>query len=119
MVKLSKTQFAKGIWEGILHGAGDTLPALQVTYLGDPVEGLHVEPDNEEHIWHVSFSVPVHLIGDGVQTFVIRDGTGTVLNSITLMAGDALAEDIRAELALLRSELDILKQSFRRHCNES
>jgi hypothetical protein len=30
-----------------------------------------------------------------------------------------LAEDIRAEMDLLRAELDLLKQAFRRHCVET
>ena len=44
---------------------------------------------------------------------------GTVLDRITLMAGAALDEDIRAEIALLRDELELLKSAFRRHCAET
>ena len=42
-----------------------------------------------------------------------------VLASFSIVAGDALAEDIRAELSLLRAELDMLKKAFRRHCVET
>ena len=36
-----------------------------------------------------------------------------------LVAGDALAYDLRTEIALLREELDLLKRAFRRHCLET
>jgi hypothetical protein len=42
-----------------------------------------------------------------------------LLGSFSIVAGDALAEDIRAELSLLRAELDMLKKAFRRHCVET
>ena len=35
------------------------------------------------------------------------------------LAGEALAHDIRAEIDLLRAELDMLKRAFRRHCLET
>jgi hypothetical protein len=41
--------------------------------------------------------------------------TGAVLDRVTLLAGDALDEDIRAEVVLLRDELEMLKRAFRRH----
>ena len=55
------------------------------------------------------------LIADGVQTFLISDKrSGETLDSFALMSGDALSYDIRAEMALLREELDMLKRAFRR-----
>lgn len=61
--------------------------------------------------------IPAERIADGVQTFVIRDRrTDQGLASFAIVAGDALAEDIRAEIGLLRAELDMLKKAFRRHC---
>lgn len=44
---------------------------------------------------------------------------GVTLARFTLVAGQALEEDIRAELNLLRAELDLLKRAFQRHCRES
>jgi hypothetical protein len=41
--------------------------------------------------------------------------TGAVLDRVTFLAGDALDEDIRAEVVLLRDELEMLKRAFRRH----
>ena len=75
-------------------------------------------PGTEE--WVLRVPVPADRIADGVQTFLIRDGdSGEVLDSFALLAGEALSQDIRAEMALMRAELDLLKQAFRRHCRET
>ena len=44
---------------------------------------------------------------------------GEVLASFTLVAGVPLEEDLRAEISLLRAELDLLKKAFRRHVTET
>jgi len=116
---LTKTRLFGGVWEGELTGAGSREPQLNVTHQGDAVDGLHLSHDDEYDVWRVSIPIPPRLIGDGVQTFVICDDKNNVLNSFALLSGEALAEDLRAEMALLRSELDMLKQSFRRYCNEN
>lgn len=116
---LTKTRLAAGIWEGVLTGAGADQPALQVTHEGAPVPGLELAHDAQAGQWRVSVPVPLHLISDGVQTFVISDASGVTLASFALLSGEALAEDIRAEVDLLRAELDLLKRAFRRHCQDT
>jgi hypothetical protein len=99
---------------------GAKAPDLAVTHEANPVDGLSVTADKESGDWIVRVPVPPALIADGVQTFVITDvATGATLNSFAVLSGEALAEDIRAELALLREELDLLKKAFRRHCVET
>lgn len=117
---LTKTRLFAGVWEGILSGAGTELPKLRVTHLGKDVEGVEVKDSKDVNGWLVHVPVPVHLMSDGVQTFLITDAeTGATLNSFTLLFGEVLAEDIRAEMGLLREELDLLKSAFRRHCVET
>ncbi|PTQ74851.1 hypothetical protein [Celeribacter persicus] len=122
-VILVKTRLQAGVWEGELHvpETVSALPEIEVTYLDQPVQGHTLSEDAErEGVWFFRFAVPSELLNDGVQTFVFSDrATGQVLNSLTLMAGDVLAEDIRAEMDLLRQELDMLKRAFRRHCTET
>ena len=36
-----------------------------------------------------------------------------------MITGEPLGDDIRAEVELLRAELDMLKRAFRRHCLET
>ncbi|PRY75259.1 hypothetical protein CLV80_11369 [Yoonia maritima] len=113
---LTKTRLIAGVWEGSLKAEGAEKPDLVVTHQGETVDSLQLEPE-KEGVWRVKIPVPAHLISDGVQTFIISDNTGDTLGSFSLLSGEALAEDIRAEVDLLRSELDMLKQAFRHHCS--
>jgi len=122
-IELTKLRLVEGVWHGSLkhHGRdGDWQPSIEVTHLDFPVEGVEVEEDRVEECWMVRVPIPVDRIADGVQTFVIRDRReDMLLGSFSIVAGDALAEDIRAEMSLLRAELDMLKKAFRRHCVET
>lgn len=121
-IELTKLRLVEGVWRGALkhHGRTDWTPNIEVTHLDFPVDGVTVENDRVEEHWVVSVPIPADRIADGVQTFVIRDRSAeTVLGSFSIVAGDALAEDIRAEMSLLRAELDMLKKAFRRHCVET
>jgi len=121
-IELTKIQLIEGVWHGRLtqRGADNWQPDIEVTHLDFAVDGIAVQEDRVEECWHVSVPIPADRIADGVQTFVIRDRRAdAVLASFTIIAGDALAEDIRAEMSLLRAELDMLKKAFRRHCVET
>jgi len=122
-VTLVKTRLQAGIWEGelTLPETVETLPDIEVTHLDQPVPGHSITEDADRAgVWFVRFAIPSELIGDGVQTFVFSDRhTGERLSALTLIAGDGLADDIRAEMDLLRQELDMLKRAFRRHCLET
>ncbi|MGY3438624.1 MULTISPECIES: hypothetical protein [unclassified Marinovum] len=119
---LTKTRFFEGIWEGALQdrspGAGD--PAIRVM-LGDrPVDGVDLSETSEPGTWKVRFPVPARLLSEGSHTFVFADASdGDVLDTFSIIAGDALGDDIRAEVDMLRAELDMLKRAFRRHCRET
>ncbi|MEZ5676166.1 hypothetical protein SAMN06265173_101106 [Thalassovita litoralis] len=121
-LKLTKTRLFEGVWEGFLTSASmDNLqPELEVTHLNEPVLGLEMTEDRENGHWVVRVPVPVQALSDGVQTFLIRDKrTGEALDSFAILAGEALSDDIRAEVTLLREELDMLKRAFRRYCVEN
>lgn len=121
-VTLTKTRLFEGVWEGTLiyDGPGNFQPQIEVTHLQNPIDGVEVTEKPEENLWVVRVPIPSDLIADGVQTFLIRDAnSGDTLNSFALMTGDVLSYDIRAEVTLLREELDMLKRAFRRHCLET
>ncbi len=121
-LKLTKTRLFEGIWEGFLTSSSmDNLqPELEVTHLNEPVLGLELTEDRENGHWVVRVPIPVEALSDGVQTFLIRDkASGEDLESFSILAGEAMGDDIRAEITLLREELDMLKRAFRRHCVES
>lgn len=120
---LTKTRFKEGLWQGLLSaeaGATGPAPEIGVTLCDAPVRGVTVSETSEPGRFVVEVPVPIEAVGDGVQTFLIRDlQADAVLDSFTLIAGDVLSDDIRAEVDLLRAELDMLKRAFRRHCLET
>ncbi|CUH79009.1 hypothetical protein [Tropicibacter naphthalenivorans] len=119
---LTKTRFREGVWTGLLVAkqADAAPPEINVTLRDQSVKGVTVTATAEAGRYAVEIPVPIEALGDGVQTFLICDANAdVVLESFTLMAGEALGEDIRAEVELLRAELDMLKRAFRRHCLET
>ncbi|MBO9476586.1 hypothetical protein J7382_03465 [Shimia sp. R11_0] len=119
---LTKIRLFEGTWEGALTYTGDAgpTPEVEVTYLGEAVEGVSVQPAEAANTWQLKFPIPSESLSDGVQTIVITDRTtGDRLDAVSFIAGEALADDLRAEIDLLRAELDMLKRAFRRHCVET
>ncbi|MEL6808709.1 MAG: hypothetical protein AAFO97_13110 [Pseudomonadota bacterium] len=117
---LTPTRLRQGIWEGMVKQSGSGVPQIRVTHLDITVPDVEVKEAETEGYWQVQVPVPTKAISDGVQVFVIADATDdTTLGQFTLIAGEALAEDLRAEVELLRAELDMLKRAFRRHCTET
>lgn len=118
---LTKIRFRAGVWEGRISGAGSkgARPDVQVWYLDQQVADAELSEGEEAGIWSLRVPVPAEAIADGVQTFVISDGGGTKLGHFSIIAGEALGEDLHAEVELLRAELDMLKRAFRRHCLET
>ena len=70
--------------------------------------------------WLVRVPIPIEVLSEGVQTFLIRNlATGEKLQHFSVITGVAMEDDLRAEVDLLRAELDMLKRAFRRHCIET
>lgn len=118
-VKLKGTSLRAGVWEGVLT-AGQGMPQLEISHLGQPVAGLRVTPDAEQAGQFIArLAIPAELLNDGVQSFVVSDGvTGEVLDRFSIVMGHPLDHDLRVEIDLIRAELDMLKRAFRRHCSE-
>lgn len=115
---LTKTRIRSGVWEGVLSGPSDP-PKLEVTLLGQPIEGVTIASiPGRAGDWAVRVPIPAEALSEGVQTFLIRDGAETLAH-FTVITGVAMEDDMRAEVDLLRAELDMLKRAFRRHCLET
>ncbi|MCR8726503.1 hypothetical protein [Frigidibacter sp. ROC022] len=120
-MSLTKTRIHAGVWEGVLQIEGGEVPELEVTHLEQPVHSVAItEIEDAPGQYLVRVAIPPDQLADGVQTFLISDkATGARLASFTVITGEPLEDDIRAELGLLRAELDMLKKAFRRHCVET
>jgi hypothetical protein len=117
---LTKTRIRAGVWEGVLSGS-PSQPVLDVLHLEQPLDGFTITavPDREGD-WLVRVPIPVEVLSEGVQTFIIRNrASGEKLQHFTVITGVAMEDDMRAEVDLLRAELDMLKRAFRRHCLET
>ena len=116
---LTQTRIAYGLWEGLLTGADGKAPAMEALHQGQRLEGLTVMPVPDQPGSHaVQLAIPATVLSEGVQTVLLQSG-GELLASFTLIAGAPLEEDLRAEISLLRAELDLLKRAFRRHVAET
>ena len=112
-----RRSFKSGIWE--VEIAAASVPALEIhTDLGDQLAPEILSED--DGTIRVRFALPPGLLGDGIQTLVLLEPTsGTVLDALQITAGEVPDDDMRAEMALLRAEIDLLKKAFRRHCAET
>lgn len=117
---LTPTKMRRAVWEGIISNSQSGVPQISVTHHDKPVPDFKLTENKDENLWLLQIPVPEDAIADGVQTFIISDMMdGTQLGHFTLIAGEALGDDIRVEMELLRAELDMLKRAFRRHCVET
>ncbi|TDK46845.1 hypothetical protein [Antarcticimicrobium luteum] len=119
---LTKIRLRNRRWEGRLTGApaGGPRPEIAVTYLDTPVTGVVLSEGPEAGSWDLIVTIPDEAVTDGVHCFVILDAaSGAKLSDFAVIAGEAITDDLRAEVELLRAELDMLKRAFRRHCLET
>lgn len=116
-MKIINAELRAGVWTAEVIGGAPA--GLQVLHDGLVVENMTVTPQADRDSAVIRVPVPADLISDGVQTFIVTDATGGTLASFAILAGEVLAQDIRAEIDLLRAELDLLKAAFRRHCSNT
>ncbi len=120
---LVRKRITNGVYEGVYTGPKGTVasPILELNHLGQAVGEIIIDPiEGQESSWLIRCKIPGETLSDGVQTFLIlKPGTNIVLDSFSIVMGEPLADDLRAEISLLREELDMLKRAFRRHCVET
>lgn len=113
--RLVKVSFQAGRYEGELTAPEET--GIEAVHEGRVIAAGRL--DHGDGVTRVRVDLPVEVLSDGVQVVALRSTiTGAVLDRITLLAGDVLDEDIRAEVELLRQELEMLKRVVRRHVSE-
>ncbi|MTH78996.1 hypothetical protein [Paracoccus aestuariivivens] len=111
-----------GIWEGILRR--ETAPArLVLVHMGARVGDARSTPQADGS-WRVAAAIPSQRLSDGVQSFLLMEDQGEDsqplqpgamhLASLDIVAGRPLEEDTRAEMNLMRGEIDLLKRELRR-----
>jgi hypothetical protein len=111
---LTRSTLTEGLWEGVIECCGDRAPAFEVCLGQRALPGLSQTATGHDG-WTLRLPIPIDCISDGVQTFVIREaGARVAIGHFSLIAGAPADSDLRGEVALLRAEIDMLKQAFRR-----
>lgn len=110
-----------GVWHGIVRATGKDAPALEMRHAGGVLRPRLAEPvPGKAGHWRVEVPLPAEMLEDGVQALVVADGAdGQTLQVLTIMAGVPPAEDLLAEVASLRAELEVLKAAVRRLARET
>lgn len=116
-LKIEQGRITGGVWEAVATGFG-AAPVIEALHAGRAVEGVEVRPvSGKAGRFTLRVPIPAWALNEGVQTFLIQTG-GVTLAEFTLVAGQPMDADLRAELSLLRAELDLLKRAFQRHARE-
>lgn len=112
----------RGIWTGQLSGA--IPPRLLLMLRGEVVAVVAPEAVGERAASaRVAVPIPAQLLQDGAQCFLLLADNGSadappapdaqVVGRLPVMAGQMLADDVIAEIALLRDELELVKRALR------
>lgn len=108
---LTPIRFENALWEGYLSATEK--PQVKAVYQGEPLPDVELRPEADG--WSLRIPVPPAVLSDGVHCVMIFDAaTDHKLGDFTIVAGAPAADDIHAQIALLRAELDMLKRAFRR-----
>lgn len=119
-VALTRVCMKNGVWEGVLTWSRQQPPELRLLHQNNQAGEIKVAKTDQANRWFVSFRIPIDRLGDGVQTFIVEDATtGEPLTFESVVVGRHAEADLRAEIDVLKAELDLLKRSFRSHCAQS
>lgn len=111
-----------GIWRGVILGREDPGP-LAIVHLGETVGHAAVTALPGGAGWQVVATLPLDRMVDGATSFhlVEAPGEGRELEpgarriaTLPVAAGAPVEADLRAEIGLLRAEIELLKREFRR-----
>lgn len=122
MPKFESHGLRGGVWTGRLT-ASERPARICVTLRGEAVAEARLSEVPDQG-WDVRVDLPAAIIGEGVTSLIMVacdsvegqpvDPSSTRLARLNLAAGKALDDDLDAELAMLRSEVELLKREFRR-----
>lgn len=110
-----------GVWQGHLSGVTAPPPRVVLIQHAEILTDARLTADAAGG-WRVEVDIPAQALSDGMQTLLLKTAAtgqdsgpdGHVLARLSLLAGDPLDEDLVAEIAALRAELELVKRELRR-----
>ncbi|WP_405403161.1 hypothetical protein [Paracoccus sp. Ld10] len=111
-----------GVWRGHLSGIDAPEVRVVLVHHAEILAEARLTPDGPG-CWQVETDLPADVLSDGLQTLLLKTAAasgadsgpdGHVLARLSLMAGQPLDEDLIAEIAALRAELELVKRELRR-----
>lgn len=115
-----------GLWRGCIRGGQPPARVVLVQH-GEVIAEARLTLEGQDGC-AVEVDLPRELLTQGVQTLLLKaDGgasgddlrpDGQVLARLPLMAGQPLDDDLTAEIATLRAELELVKRELRRFARE-
>ena len=111
-----------GVWRGVIDGAAEPGP-LAVVHRGERVAVAEVQRLADGSGWAVTAPLPLDRLTDGATSFLLVADDGGAdapapgarrLGVLPVVSGAPLDADLRAEMELMRAEIDLLKREFRR-----
>lgn len=110
---LTTLGFHAGIWKGRITGPIQN--EIEVLCADETLEGVEIVPDGKNAALISVPILPDHL-NEGINTFlVVNKETKAEIGGFGIAIAHCGDDNIRAELKLLRAELNLLKKAFRTH----
>ena len=89
-------------------------PKIDVLLQGHLIRVVWVDALDMENWYELFVPIPPEAVGFGTyMLLIVEQGSSKVLSRIVLSGGDLNCEDLRAKIAKLRAEIDLLKRLFR------
>jgi len=120
-IELIDGMIRAGVWHGIVQAHGYDAPAIEVRHAGGVLRPRLAEAIvGKAGHWRIEVPLPAEVLEDGVRALVIADTAGgQTLQTLTIMAGVPPTDDLVAEVASLRAEIEVLKAAVRRLARET
>jgi len=116
LMKLSHAQLQNGIWTAQLTDSPQR-PALDLRIGDQKLQSFDLtELPGGKGNWDLKVELPGSLISDDTGLLTVIDlASGNVIGMLQISAGQPQPDDLAAEVARLRQELEVVKEVIRKH----
>ena len=115
-MKLTHSRTMKGTWQAHLTEVGTGEPRVEVRCDGEKLGGATLaQIEGRQGAWQLDQPLPAEILSDeGALISVVDLASGNVIGMLQISVGAEIGDDLAAEVARLRDELELLKEVVRR-----